>query len=357
MLLRRSGAAIEIETPSKVNLFLEVLGRRSDGYHDLETIMMATSLSDRLRFAPRVDSQICLHLSQPNRSSNVWCGMNQPREPVSENNISQVPLDPSPIPTDSNNLVWRALDQVQQAFGIRRGMDVWLNKFIPTQAGMGGGSSDAAAAIVAAMAAWTGRYEPQLAGEIAAKLGSDVNFFLEGNFGRSWGALCKSRGESVQPFSIRSPIHLVIAQPPQGCSTAAVFRQLVIPEIFFSFEPVLAALTSGNLSQLGSVVFNRLELAAQTQSVWIGKYREAFDQLGATAHLLTGSGSARVGICHSASQAIAFARQISTLVSGHVYVARNWNAPSIEVQLRSLGYLCSTREMPVGVGRSGCGNH
>ena len=100
MLLRRSGTAIEIETPSKVNLFLEVLGRRSDGYHDLETIMMATSLSDRLRFAPREDSQICLHISRPDRSSNVWSGMSKPRGTVSESNSSQASVDSDLIPTD-----------------------------------------------------------------------------------------------------------------------------------------------------------------------------------------------------------------------------------------------------------------
>jgi 4-diphosphocytidyl-2-C-methyl-D-erythritol kinase len=357
MLLRRSGPAIEIETPSKVNLFLEVLGRRPDGYHDLETIMMATSLRDRLRFSPRDDSEIRLNVARPCRSNNIWAGLDGIKSSDGENQPSSVLTVRDEIPIDSKNLVWRALDQVRQAFGIQRGMDVWIDKIIPTQAGLGGGSSDAAAAIVAGMSIWTGEYKPHIAGEIAAKLGSDVNFFLEGNCGRTWGALCKSRGERVQPVAIGCPIHLVIAQPPQGCSTVAVFRQLVIPEKFFTFQPVVASLTSGNLSQLGASVFNRLELTAQSQSVWIGQYREAFERLDAGAHLMTGSGSARIGIFRSASQAIAFARQLSNRVPGQVYVARNWNAPSIEVQLCSLGYLCSTREMPVGVGRSGCGNH
>jgi 4-diphosphocytidyl-2-C-methyl-D-erythritol kinase len=261
------------------------------------------------------------------------------------------------MPLDSRNLVWRALDAVRQVDGQRWGMDVWIDKRIPSQAGMGGGSSDAAAAIVAGMALWRRAYDSELAGSIAARLGSDVNFFLEGNLGRTWTAACQSRGERVRPISIGHPMHLVIAHPPQGCSTADVFRALVLPEKKSSIESVFDVLKDGNLSQLSSVLFNRLEKAAETQSHWIEKHRLAFSKVKAMAHVMTGSGSARFGICASASHAITVARILSSLLPGAVYAARSWNAPAIEQQLSALGYLSKSTAKPMDLGRSGCGNH
>ena len=174
------GSAInqfEIIAPAKINLFLEIHGKRHDGFHELETVMSTVNLYDRLRFRLRGDDQI--RLSIANRHSRDFGSVH--------------------IPDDDRNLVVKALKLLRSRSSAPSnhalGCDVTLFKKIPAEAGLGGASSNAAAALIAGNQFWDlGFSRNQLEG-MAAELGSDVPFFLSGG-----AAICRGRGEKVTPL-------------------------------------------------------------------------------------------------------------------------------------------------------------
>ena len=182
MIIQRTPTGLLIAAPAKVNLFLEVLGRRSDGYHEVQTLLCPISLFDRLNFEVTEQSQIEFHLHLPAAGQRP-----QPSSALAQ-------PDPAwDIPSDAGNLVVRAVRRVQQALGTTRGCRIDLYKSIPAAAGLGGGSSDTAAAIVASLVAWQG-WNRELAQQIAAEIGSDVPFFLGAAAGIGL-ALATGRGE------------------------------------------------------------------------------------------------------------------------------------------------------------------
>ncbi len=178
---------------AKINLTLDVRGRRSDGYHELVTVMQTVDLYDTICLAESLDEQVHLRCDRP-ELSNV------------------------------DNLAVRAAQLVRQRLDIKRGLVLELHKCIPMAAGLGGGSSDAAAVLLALQQWWQ---LPLSAGELldmAATLGSDVPFFLTGGL-----ALCEGRGERVTPLAPRWPAALrwlVLVKPAISISTAAVFGNL-----------------------------------------------------------------------------------------------------------------------------------
>ena len=157
MNLRQNERKRIVHAPAKLNLFLEVLGKRADGYHELATLMVPIRLFDTLSFEP----------------TPAVAGRPAPIE------FSLRACDPaSRVPADSSNLVVRALDLLRERSGCESGAKVELFKRIPTAAGLGGGSSDAAAALRVANRAWQIRWETEKLSSLAAELGSDVPFFL-----------------------------------------------------------------------------------------------------------------------------------------------------------------------------------
>ena len=129
------------------------------------------------------------------------------------------------LPPAKDNLVTKALVSLQQRFAISSGMDVRLTKRIPSQAGLGGASSDAATALVAGIKLWGINASFNELSGIAAELGSDVPFFLHGGI-----ALCTGRGEIVRPIESLLPYPVLIAKPPTGLSTPEVFRHCEVPQ-------------------------------------------------------------------------------------------------------------------------------
>src|SRR2546423_12641337 len=174
-------AALTLRAPAKVNLFLEVTARRPDGYHELRTLLVAVSLFDVLAFA---------------HSPTVRLSCTDPT-----------------LGTGPENLVVRAADLLRRHTGTKAGADIALTKRIPVQAGLGGGSSDAATALVGLNRLWKlGLGRDDLIG-LAAEVGSDVAFFL-----RPPACWCTGRGEDVTPWPMGGRLHLVLACPPFGLS-------------------------------------------------------------------------------------------------------------------------------------------
>lgn len=250
-------------SPAKINLFLEVLGKRDDGYHELVTVMACISLADRIAF----------------------------RAVTGEITGEVTGLASDSLPPWKQNLVFRALELLRSESGTQMGMQVRLEKRIPQQAGLGGGSSNAATALRVANRLWGLHWSADRLAELAARLGSDVPFFLS-----SGTAICRGRGERVRSIPGLPGVPVLIAQPPEGLSTPLVFAGLDGFALRRSGQETEAALQRRDPLALGTVLFNRLEQPASRLSVWPDRMRNEFDRLPCLGHQMSGSGSCWFGL-------------------------------------------------------------
>jgi 4-diphosphocytidyl-2-C-methyl-D-erythritol kinase len=183
--------SIEEYAHAKINLTLDVVGERPDGYHELRTVFQSLQLCDTLTFSHNHSSQITLACNIPG------------------------------LPVHAENLVWQAASLLKDACGITQGVHIILDKKIPVAAGLGGGSSDAAAALRGLVRFWELPTEPALLYSLAAKLGSDVPFCIGGGT-----ALGSGRGEILVKLPPCPHFYVVLANPGFPVSTAHVFQEL-----------------------------------------------------------------------------------------------------------------------------------
>ncbi len=308
MHVRRVATHVEVLAPAKVNLFLEVLAKRADGYHDLETLLVAVNVFDTLIFIPHERDQIdlqCRWAAGYSATEMARCGQNDTaREPIFAG-----------LPAGPQNLVWKAVDRLRTAAGIKTGAVVRLVKRIPAAAGLGGASSDAAAALLAANEAWKLHWPRQRLVDLAAELGSDVPFFLTRG-----AAVCRGRGEQVLP--LRTPrLHLVIARPPVGLSTPQVFGACRPAEKPAGVGSLATALGRGDAAAVGGQMANGLQVAAENLTPWIARLQDEFQRLGVHGHQMSGSGSSFFGLCRTARQARRTAARLRSRRVGAVYAA------------------------------------
>jgi 4-diphosphocytidyl-2-C-methyl-D-erythritol kinase len=296
MRLRASDSAVEVWAPAKLNLFLEVLGRREDGFHEIETLMCPVTLYDTLYFRPTEGS------GQEISVTCDWAGPSAARLPGNH------------VPTDAANSAVRAVLLLRERGGIEGGAAMRLVKRIPTTAGLGGGSSDAAAALLAANEVWQLGLSREKLAEVGAELGSDVPFFLAGG-----AAMGRGRGERIERLSCLAPLHFVVIRPPQGLSTAAVYARCQVPREPRAAAPLVEALKRGDTRRLRTLVFNRLEGAADTLSPWVERVRRELARHDCLAHEMTGSGTAWFGICRHARHARRVAGRLQGRGLGQVY--------------------------------------
>lgn len=278
---------LELDAPAKINVFLEVLGKRPDGYHELETVMLRTDFCDRLTFDLLPDDRI-----------EFTC------------------TDES-LPTDEKNLVVRAARLLMSDFGVGQGCRIHLEKSIPHGAGLGGGSSDAATTIMGLNRLWNLGLTTQEMSNIGAKLGSDIPFFF-------WGpaALCQGRGEIVTLLSLTGSFNFVLFCPTVHCSTAEVFKRVCRESGPKDVASVLAALASGDSRQLAQGLFNRLQEATESFKPELRQIPEWIQQVrpAVLGTLMTGSGSAYFGLCRNRAEAQAVAVELTRLGHGIVRV-------------------------------------
>ncbi len=252
--------ALVLRPPAKINLTLRVGPRRSDGFHDVRTLMQSIALSDALAITPR---------SGPFALQVHGLG----------------------VPVDHNNLVWRAaalLWRESGRAGEPRDVHVRLDKSIPMSAGLGGGSADAAAALVGLNTVWNmRRTRPDLI-RLAGELGSDVPFFLQGGT-----ALAAGRGDEIYPVDDITRLGVVLIKPSFGVATADAYRWLdddregrTEPS-----TPSASALDVGWESGPVAVV-NDLQRPVAARHPVVHEMIAACRQAGARAAAMTGSGSA-----------------------------------------------------------------
>src|SRR5262249_7403666 len=201
------------------------------------------------------------------------------------------------------NLVVRAAQLLRGRTGHRGGAAIRLRKRIPIAAGLAGGSSDAAATLAGLNRLWRlGLSRAELAG-LAAELGSDLSFFFH-----TPAAWCTGRGEVVQPLSLARPLYFVLACPPVGCSTAAVYQQVTVPAAPVDGSGVRAAAAAGDVETLGRLLFNRLQEPAEDLCPPVAELARRGGRPGAAGCLVVGSGPRVLAVCRDRRSAVRTAR-------------------------------------------------
>ncbi len=275
MLIRRSASAIRVRTPAKVNLFLEVLARRADGYHELATLMTAVSLFDTLELTEEPTGATTLHCDHPSLS------------------------------TGPDNLVCRAVELARRRSGRSDGVTIRLWKRIPMAAGLGGGSSDAAATLAGLNRLWRLGWDREELVRLGAELGSDVSFFFAGP-----AAWCTGRGERIEPLRLGRALDFVLVFPPRGLSTAEVFRGVTVPTEPRSGAAIRQAAASGDARELGRALHNRLQAAAERLCPEVANLTARLAGLGPAGQLMSGSGSTVFALCRDPGEALTLARAL-----------------------------------------------
>ena len=220
-------------------------------------------------------------------------------------------LEGQSIPSDERNLVIKALRLIRDLAGKSVGATIRLFKNIPVEAGMGGASSNAAAAILAANQIWQLNWPSEKLHSVAEQIGSDVAFFLGGCF-----AKCVGKGEQVHNLNYPCRLNIVVAKPRGGLSTSQIYSRCVTPKQPITSDAILAGLRTGQGFKIGRAMFNRLEQFAQNDQVDIAKLRTEFGKTNCMGHQLTGSGSCYFGIYPNVRSMRVAARQLMSRLPG-----------------------------------------
>ncbi|HEV8587699.1 MAG TPA: 4-(cytidine 5'-diphospho)-2-C-methyl-D-erythritol kinase [Pyrinomonadaceae bacterium] len=249
---------------AKINWSLHIFGRRADGYHEIDTVLQTVSLHDTITFETTENSDI-----------RLWC-------------------DDHSIPTDESNLVWRATAALRDRYSVKPGVKIRLEKRIPSEAGLGGGSSDAAVTLIALAHLWEIELSADGLLEIAENLGSDVPFFLHGGAARATG-----RGSVIEPLNNSPETYVLIIKPNLSVATAKAYRMLNRAALTTSdSKPILFRSQASDVSDFSdqNALQNDFEPVVFQLEPEIERAKNALLKSGASAALMAGSGSAVFGI-------------------------------------------------------------
>ncbi|CAI6084796.1 4-(cytidine 5'-diphospho)-2-C-methyl-D-erythritol kinase [Cohnella sp. JJ-181] len=257
------------KAPAKINLVLDVMRKREDGYHEVEMVMTMVDLADRLSFEELQRDQIVL--------------------------ASQAGF----IPLDEKNLAFQAAKLLKQRYGVKKGVYIYLDKQIPVAAGLAGGSSDAAAALRGLNRLWDlglGVSELEVLG---AELGSDVPFCVRGGT-----ALATGRGERLESLQSPPQCWVVLAKPPINVSTADVYGRFRVHEVGThpSVPDMLEALREGSFERMCGSLGNVLEKVTLAHYPEVRQIKEVMTRLGADGVLMSGSGPTVFGLVSKESK-------------------------------------------------------
>ena len=193
---RISKKSLVVDTPAKLNLYLKILGKRTDGYHDIDSLFQAVSLFDRIQFTI-VENSAGVDIRLANKVD---------------------------LPTDNSNLITRAFQLMKNRFGLKTGLEVKLEKNIPIAAGLGGGSADGAATILACRALFDLPLSFGEMAELSLEIGSDLPFFFSNGQAHVTG-----RGEKIEEIELPTNYWFVLITPALAISTADAYRSLRLP--------------------------------------------------------------------------------------------------------------------------------
>jgi 4-diphosphocytidyl-2-C-methyl-D-erythritol kinase len=255
---------LELEARAKINLNLFVVGKRPDGYHDIETLMQSIDLADT----------VCI--------KHAGEGID-------------VVLSTSAVPNGVDNIVYKAASVFYEYTRITPGVSVYIHKRIPVGAGLGGGSADAAAAIVGLDMLYETRLSEEELRELGAKCGSDVPFCIMGGT-----AVARGRGEILEPVDGCRSFRVVLAKPGFSVSTQKVYQSFCVDEKgdsrCFATCNLISTLQEGDLERASTFMYNDLEKVVVSSYPVILKIQEGLHRAGALGTLMSGSGPTVFGV-------------------------------------------------------------
>ena len=314
---------------AKINLFLDVLGKRDDGYHEVEMVMQTISLHDLLEFS-----------------------VTEEQDDKNRGNIF-LTVTGADLPVDENNLVIRAARLLQEYTSCRLGARIVLRKKTPIAAGLGGGSADAATALLGLNRLWKLGLTAAELHVLAEKIGSDVPFCIKGGT-----ALAKGRGENLTVLDPTPNMGLVLVKPSYGISTAQVYKHLNIDSVELSCYDAFAkqkdeksehilyqeekvvlelkpavlrmckAIREKKITAICKALYNVLEEPAMRMHPNILDIKRILFQQGAMGVLMSGSGSTVFGITKNIGEAQALARRLNPCL-GTIYTAEMQGAREV----------------------------
>jgi 4-diphosphocytidyl-2-C-methyl-D-erythritol kinase len=261
---------LKLRSPAKINLYLEITGKRPDGYHFLETIFQEMSLYDELHIEKKSSPGI------------------------------EITSNSKDIPCDARNLVFRASEAFFKAAQVQAGVSIHIEKSIPVAGGMGGGSSNAASALMGLEKLFGIELEKSSRHSIARSLGADVPFFLHGGT-----ALGRGIGDELEEISCQKSFHVLLVNPNFKIATADVYRglKLDLTGVQSGISLMRSALEKGDVNLLAQRLFNRLEDVVFLKFPEIKKIKDSLIRWGALGALLSGSGSTLFALTDSPEKA------------------------------------------------------
>lgn len=255
--------------PAKINLTLDTLYKRDDGYHEVEMIMTTVDLNDRLSFEKREDGEIVIDV---------------------EHNF---------VPSDHRNLAYKAAKLMKDKYNIRDGVTISLEKSIPISAGLAGGSSDAAATFRGLNKLWEINDSLESLSELSAEIGSDISFCIYGKT-----ALCRGRGEQLTHLPKPPSAWVVIAKPDIGVSTPEIYGALNLEEASEVLtKECQQSLMDGDYERLCNSLGNSLERVTMGLYPEVEKLKNTMINTGVDAALMSGSGPTVYGFVQKERQA------------------------------------------------------
>ncbi|NNV07072.1 4-(cytidine 5'-diphospho)-2-C-methyl-D-erythritol kinase [Geobacillus sp. C56-T2] len=254
---------LSIKAPAKINLSLDVLYKRPDGYHEVKMVMTTIDLADRIELIPLPGEDVIRIVSQ-NRF----------------------------VPDDCRNLAYQAAKLLKETFSIREGVAISITKHIPVAAGLAGGSSDAAATLRGLNKLWRLGLTTRELAELGATIGSDVAFCVYGGT-----AVATGRGEIITPIPSPPPCWVVLAKPPIGVSTAEVYRNLELEHVVHpDVDAMVEAIKRKDYAAICRSVGNVLEEVTLKKYPEVAHIKEQMKRFGADAVLMSGSGPTVFGL-------------------------------------------------------------
>ncbi|KAF1295283.1 4-(cytidine 5'-diphospho)-2-C-methyl-D-erythritol kinase [Enterococcus sp. JM4C] len=257
------------KAPAKINLGLDVLHKRSDGYHELEMIMSSVDLADRLTIEEIAENKIII---ETNRAF---------------------------LPVDQRNHVYQAAMIVKERYGIDQGIKVSIKKSIPVAAGLGGGSTDCAAALRGLNRLWDLDLSVEELAAIGMEVGTDVPYCVYGKT-----ALITGKGEKITPIPDMPQCWVVLVKPRMSVSTGKVFKEVNMDELHHpNIDELKAAIYANDYHRMTQAVGNSLEAITIKRHPIIQQIKDRMIKYGADATLMSGSGPTVYALCQQHSRA------------------------------------------------------
>lgn len=250
------------KAPAKINLSLDVLHKRDDGFHEVKMIMTTIDLADRVEIRELSIDRI---------------------EIISHNRF---------VPDDQRNLAYQAAKILKERYNIKKGVAIYITKSIPVAAGLAGGSSDAAATLRGLNRLWKLGLSLDELAELGSEIGSDVSFCVYGGT-----ALATGRGEIIQHISPPPHCWVVLAKPTVGVSTADVYKNLNLNAVDHpDVESMIDAISKGQYEKICGLLGNVLESVTLKMHPEVANIKDQMKRFGADAVLMSGSGPTVFGL-------------------------------------------------------------